>query len=212
MGKLVGFIYLFEAYPLRSLLTLFLCAAWSWSVQAITITQKGDSAYLKGAVTPGAYVTLREFLTEPRQHKLRVLYLESPGGKVEDATYMARDIRKAGLITAVDGSKPCRSACTMLFAAGVQRHYFNHTKIKDELIDKYAGHPGLGYHQAHGTGISGKDRSYSGRGTQNLINVYYEHGSPKAAEFATKAGQNQMYFVSGPTALANGLATSLSPP
>lgn len=182
------------------------------SAQAITVTQKGDTAFLKGTIKAGAYVILREFLAEPRPIKLRVLYLESPGGRVEDATQMARDIRKAGLITAVDGNKPCRSACTMLFAAGVQRHYFNHAQVKDELIVKYSGHPGLGYHQAHDRGISGTERSYSGRGTHNLINVYYEHGSPKAADFATKAGENEMYFVSGPTALANGLATSLSPP
>ena len=179
---------------------------------AITLTQKGDSATLTGVIEPGAYVTLREFLAEPRKIPLRVLYLNSPGGKVDDATFMARDIRKAGLITAVDGNTPCRSACTMLFAAGVRRHYFNHAKIKDELIDAYQRHPGLGYHQAHGVGISGKERTYSGRGTQNAINVYYEHGSPAAADFATKAGQNQMYFVSGATALAYGLATSLSPP
>jgi hypothetical protein len=184
----------------------------SGAAQAITITQKGDAAYLSGAIKPGAYVTLREFLAEPRSTKLRVLYLTSTGGKVEDATLMARDIRRAGLITAVDGTKPCRSACTMLFAAGISRHYFNHAKVKDELIDKYQGRAGLGYHQAHGSGISGKERNYSGRGTHNLINVYYEHGSPAAADFATKAGQNQMYFVSGPTALAHGLATSLSPP
>ncbi len=191
---------------------ILFCAFLTSPAQAITITEKGDAAYLRGAITPGAYVILREFLAEPRKQKLRVLFLESPGGKVDDATLMARDIRNAGLVTAVNGDKKCMSACTMLFAAGVRRHYFNTGKIQDQLFDDYKKQTGLGYHQAHSKGISGKTRDYSGRGTHNLINVYYEHGSPAAADFATKAGQNQMYIVSGATALAHGLATSLSPP
>lgn len=214
--KLVCYIlehWNFSSFAMRLCLmpVFFTCLLLS-PAQAITVTQKGDAAYLSGVIKSGAYVTLREFLAQPRTRKLRVLYLNSPGGKVEDATFMARDIRSAGLVTAVNGDSKCMSACTMLFAAGVKRHYFNHGKIRDELLDDYRKRTGLGYHQAHNKGISGKSRDFSGRGTQSLINVYYEQGSPAAANFATKAGQNQMYLVSGPTALAHGLATSLSPP
>lgn len=45
-----------------------------------------------------------------------------------------------------------------------------------------------------------------------MINGYYEFGSPAAAEFVVKAGHKEMYYVSGATALAKGLATSLAKP
>lgn len=218
MARLKSFGYvqarlISAGFTMRLFLTPFFFASLLLSpAHAITITQKGDGAYLSGLIKPGAYVILREFLAKPRTQRLRVIYLSSPGGKVEDATLMTRDIRNTGLITAVNGDWKCMSACTMLFAAGVKRHYFNHGKIRDELLDDYKKRTGLGYHQAHSKGISGNGRDFSGRGTQNLINVYYEQGSPAAADFATKAGQNQMYLVSGATALANGLATSLSSP
>lgn len=197
---------------MQSLICFLALLCLALPAQAITLTQKGEAVHLKGLIEPGAFVILREFLARPEAKNLRVIYLDSGGGKVEDATQMARDIRKAGLVTAFDGTKKCMSACTLLFAAGTQRHYFNHAKVRDELLDDYKGRAGLGYHQAHNKGISGKERNYSGRGSQLMTNGYYEHGSAKAAEFMTKAGQNQMYLVSGPTALANGIATSLSPP
>lgn len=197
---------------MQSLLCFLALLCLALPAQAITLTQKGDAVHLKGIIKPGAFVVLREFLARPEAKNLRIIYLDSGGGNLEDATQMARYIRKAGLVTAFDGTRKCMSACTLLFAAGKQCHYFNHAKVRDELLDDYKGRAGLGYHQAHNKGISGKERNYSGRGSQLATNVYYEHGSAKAADFMTKAGHNQMYLVSGPTALANGLATSLSPP
>ncbi len=45
-----------------------------------------------------------------------------------------------------------------------------------------------------------------------MINAYYEMGASGAAQFATKAGFDNMYRIGGQTALSSGIATSLSPP
>jgi hypothetical protein len=179
------------------------------SSHAITLAQKGGSIYLTGAIKPGDHIKLRDFLLSAAPQP-RVLYLHSPGGKTYEASVMARSIRAAGLITAIDGSKYCRSACPGLFAAGVKRHYFNSNGISDHQGPKTER--GLGYHEGHDGGVTGKGLRYSGDATRQMINTFYEQGSPGALDFITKAPPNGMFYLSGPTALAHGLATSLSPP
>jgi len=42
-----------------------------------------------------------------------------------------------------------------------------------------------------------------------MINAYYEFGVPKAADVITKASPDGIFVLSGQTALALGIATSL---
>jgi len=181
----------------------------SGAAQAITLTQKGDAIYLKGAIRPGDHIVLREFLASAAP-KPRIIFLHSPGGGTYEAQQMARMIRASELVTAIDGRTYCRSACPGLFAAGVKRHYFNSAGIEDHLGKK--NEMGLGYHEGHDGNETGLGIRQSGKASSQMIDVFYEHGSPAAAQFVPKAPPDKMYYVSGATALALGLATSLSPP
>jgi hypothetical protein len=190
--------------------SIFIVFLFTSFAHAITLSQKGDAAYLKGAIKPGDHLVLRDFLMQPEAKKLRVLYLYSPGGGTYEAQEMARLIRAAGLITAIDGRTYCRSACPSLFAAGVKRHYFNSDGISDHVGPK--SERGLGYHHGHDGNATGAGVRISSGASGQMLGTYYEHGSPAAAKFLSMAPPDKMFYVSGPTALANGLATSLSPP
>ncbi|MGO4831328.1 hypothetical protein AB4144_03385, partial [Rhizobiaceae sp. 2RAB30] len=50
---------------------------------------------------------------------IRVVHLQSPGGRFREAERLARLIRENGLVTSV--SSYCQSACTIVFAAGRER-------------------------------------------------------------------------------------------
>jgi hypothetical protein len=126
---------------------------------------------------------------------------------------IARDIRKLGLNTAVDGSRAvCASACTVLFAAGVQRHYYNADGVP-EGVRKADMSPGLGYHGANNSASTIlMARQSPGAGMQGIINMYYELGSSGAAGLANQAAPSQLYKINGRTALSLGIATSTARP
>jgi hypothetical protein len=141
------------------------------------------------------------------------VHLNSPGGWSGDMREIARDIRRRGLNTAVDGSRAvCASACTVLFAAGVQRYYYNAERVP-EGVRKADMSPGLGYHGASNSAstilMAGQG---PGAGMQGIINMYYELGSSAAAKLATTAESSQLYKINGRTALSLGIATSTSRP
>ncbi len=52
----------------------------------------------------------------------RIVVLNSPGGMVDSALIMAREIRKLGLRTYVPRDMGCYSACAYMFFAGEERH------------------------------------------------------------------------------------------
>jgi hypothetical protein len=174
---------------------------------AIELSQRGSVATLTGGIRDGDEFILRDFLARPEASQIKVIYLHSPGGKVDPARVMARAIRATGLTTAVDGSKAfCNSACTGLFTAGVARHYIN-----APAADRDGGaNLGIGFHEGNSVGQAG--RGYSGGATAGMINTYYEMGVPGAAQVVTKAAFNKMHYVSGATAMSLGIATSLQRP
>jgi hypothetical protein len=176
---------------------------------AIELSEQGTKAFLSGSINPGDDIVFQQFLARPRAAKLRVLQLDSTGGYIAAGAGIARSVRRAGLITLVDAAKNiCNSACTMIFAGGVARHYINAGGIVDGLGKGW----GLGYHGANDRNKTGQGRRAAPRGTAAMDNVYYEMGSPAAAEFAEKAPFNGMYHISGATALSRGIATSLAAP
>jgi hypothetical protein len=185
-----------------------LAALLALPCQAVELSEHGWSATLSGPIIPGDDRKLRDFLSEPRIVPLRVIYLQSGGGLIAPALQMAKDIRAAGLSTAVDlalGS--CESACTLIFAGGMRRHYVNADRAT-EGITRGAGR-GLGFHSASAITASRVRVEYR-PGTLTIAQAYLEMGMP--AELAEKAGIDEMYYISGPNALSRGIATSLSAP
>lgn len=192
-------------------LLLALCAFQP--AQSLELSLKGSNVYLSGLINLGDNAKFEAFLLVNRGKSLRMVHLDSPGGWSGDMQEIARAIRKAGLSTAVDASRAtCASACTVLFAAGVQRYYYNAERIS-EGVRKADTAPGLGYHGAsnsRSTIISGGQGP--GTGTQQVINMYYEMGSGQAAKLVTQADPSQLYMINGQTALSMGIATSTSRP
>ncbi len=176
---------------------------------AIEISQKGSVAAVSGPIRNGDEFILRDFLARPEARQIRVVSLNSPGGRILPAREMARMIRKAGLTTMVDAARgACESACTGLFVAGVRRHYLNAGAIPDGEGRRGAG---LGFHEGNSNRSAG-GRGYSGAATAEMTNIYYEMGVSGAAALVTRSAFDRMYRVSGPTALSLGIATSLSTP
>ncbi len=176
---------------------------------AIELAARGAVATLSGGIRDGDQHVLRAFLDSPAGQQVRVLYLNSPGGRVTPAKEMAREIRNRGIATVVDASRHrCNSACTGLFTAGVRRHYVNAGGLKDQ-----EGGPdrGIGFHQGNAMQSSGQ-RGFSGVATAEMINIYYEMGVPGAANLVNSAAFNKMFRVSAQTALSHGIATSLGGP
>lgn len=197
---------------LRSFGTAIAVALSSVQAHALSITVRGPDLFLTGAIELGDHAKVEAVMMANRG-KLRTVHLNSPGGWSGDMREIARDIRKAGLNTAVDGSRAvCASACTVLFAAGVQRFYYNAEKVPDG-VRKADRTPGLGY---HGAGNSRDTIVMAGQspgaGMQGIINMYYEMGSPAGATLANQAAFTELNKISGRTALSLGIATSLSRP
>jgi hypothetical protein len=192
--------------PLLLTAALLACAA---PAAALDISARGADIFLSGGIELGSHAKFERFLLENRGKTFRTVHLNSPGGWSGDMREIARDIRKLGMSTAVDGSRAvCASACTVLFAAGVQRFYYNADRVP-EGIQKADRSPGLGYHGANNSASTIlMARQSPGAGMQGIINMYYEMGSSAAAGLATKAEPSQLYKINGKTALSLGIATS----
>jgi hypothetical protein len=177
--------------------------------QAIELSQRGAAIILQGKIKPGDEFILRGFLARTKPGQIKAVYLNSTGGFIFPAREMAREIRKAGLVTVVDAARSkCHSACTGLFVAGVRRHYINASAIADGDGTKTGG---LGFHEGSAPSQR-KVKDYSGRGTAGMINIYYEMGVPGAATVISRAPYTRIYTISGATALSMGIATSLAAP
>jgi hypothetical protein len=193
----------------RHILWLGAACLASTAANALEISQNGNTITLSGAVKLGDNAKFEAFLARPEAANIRVFRLNSPGGSIGVALDIARLIRQRRGATVADGRSFCESACTVIFAGGVSRHYVNAAGLEDRLNGRRGG---LGYHEGNNANADGRGAQYSGRGSQAMINAYYELGSSGASQFLTKAGFRQMYRISGDTALRAGIATSLSPP
>jgi hypothetical protein len=194
-------------------MTAGLCAAFilagASAAGAIDLSQKGQSAFLSGPINDGDEFKLRDFLASEQGRQIKVIFLNSPGGRIIVTKEMARHIRNAGLTTVVDAAKSrCNSACTGLFTAGIRRLYINAGGIADGIGGRDVG---LGFHEANSIQANGS-RGYSGVGVGQMNNIYYEMGVPGAARLVTQATFNKMFKISGQTALSSGIATALSLP
>jgi len=177
-------------------------------VAAMDMTIRGDTLVMSGAVVDSDHVRFMELSKTPQFAKVRIVVLQnSPGGRIWPVTEIAREIRKRRLSTLVDASRSfCYSACTGLFAAGVSRHYVNAAGIDPRIPQQR----GLGFHE--GSSVATGQRQYSGAGTAQMIDIYYEMGVSGAAKIVSNATFRGIYRIPGQRGLELGIATSLSPP
>jgi hypothetical protein len=186
--------------------------SFPWA-HAAEMVERAGAVKISGSIRIGDDVRFAELLARPRTTPLRVVHLHSGGGRVSVAARIGRAVRRAGLSTAVNGAERCESACTLIFAAGRQRHYFNIRGIPDRLERPRSRElGGLGYHGGSDANATGLGRRPDPRVTANMIGFYHEMGVSSAGEFVQKAANDEMFRVSGATALARGIATSLLPP
>jgi hypothetical protein len=81
------------------------------------LLRDGTELEFSGGINFGAVDELARMLDAASQ--VRVLHLNSPGGRLAEADLMAAEVRKRHLITYV--SEHCESACTHVFLAGRER-------------------------------------------------------------------------------------------
>jgi hypothetical protein len=120
-------------------------------------------------IRPGDAMVLREFLDRPRSEPLRIIYLDSRGGRTIVALRMAKMIHDQGLDTAFHvGRAHCASECTTLFAGGIHRYYIGGANVRDGIGTRY----GLGFHPSSG-----------GQQLEDRVNEFYDQvGVPGAAQ------------------------------
>ena len=187
---------------------LVLC---TFPAAALDIRVAGGQFVLSGRIIEGDQIRFREMLEDPRNAGIRVVRLNSGGGKISAAGEIGQLIRRRGMATLLDaGSGRCGSACTVIFAAGVSRHYVGGAGVADAVVPKNS-YRGLAYHEGSNP-LSTASNRYSGPATASLIGWYYEFGSSAAKDLATKAPPEKFYQISSQTALSLGIATSVNRP
>jgi hypothetical protein len=121
--------------------------------------------------------------------QVRVLHLNSGGGRISEADVMAAEIRQRKLVTYV--SDQCHSACTILFLAGRERWLGEHGK--------------LGFHQPHFPGLRSEHvRAIVHQEKRKLLSLGVE------SDFAAKAlstPNESIWIPSNAELLAAGVLT-----
>jgi len=192
-----------------ALAACFLPAAAAPATATIYLSASGGALHLSGEFENGDEARLAEYLAARRERPIRVVYLDSFGGQIGAGIKLGRLIRKAGLATAVDARNArCDSACTLIFAGGVRRHYVN----AGAVFEGYSSRGGLGYHPAHWRDGSWTQAGFSESGTAMMERFYREMGQPGAVGLMRRAGFTSIFRPSGETAMRLGIATSLAPP
>lgn len=179
---------------------------------SMTFNVRGDHLVATGPIRPGTGKDFIAFLARPEISAVRVVELDSSGGRIGDAVRMARLIRQKKWATLVDArAADCASACTMLFAAGVRRHYVHAEAVTDGVFTLKENRRGLGFHQAH-RDESTEPAHFSAASTATVTRLLHELGVDGAVGFVARAAPDHMYRVSAKTALDAGIATSLGAP
>ncbi len=193
----------------RGLVVLCVSMAWTGASWAITLSEDGTTARLTGQIESGDDALFQAFLAKPRPKPLRTLVLASPGGSITPGMVIGLLVRNAKLSTVVDAeTSACSSACTFIFAGGVQRHYVNGDKVYEGSASFY----GLGFHPARQQSSFDQPSTYSADGVQRMRNYYARMGMPGASGLMDRAAINTMFRPNGQTALRLKIATTLQPP
>ena len=179
---------------------------------ALTLSQKGEIVLLAGHINNGDDVEFKNFINSPANAQIKIIQLQSGGGNINAAKLIARLIRDKKLTTLVNAKTDnCASACTLLFSAGIKRHYVNAQDIEDGLYGLKQNTNGLGYHQGSNRN-SNELGHYSENATKSMIAAFNEMGTHKGKDLMAFASPLWLYRISSHTALKFGIATSLSMP
>lgn len=170
-------------------------------LDAAEITRSGNTVFVQGRIAAGDDL---KFASVAPVGSYRTVDLSSVGGQISTAGLIARNIRASGAVTVYDASRgACSSSCTILFVAGSQRFYANSDRIREGVGAQ--GKRGLGFHEARSN-----DNGPSSSAMGAMAALYNEMGVPAAVELSGRSPNRTAYYISGPTALALGIATSLS--
>ena len=85
------------------------------------VNAPGGAVSAIGRIEVGTGAQLTAFLAEEGIRAGATVHLHSPGGSVDDAIEMAREIRRLRLSTSVPDDGYCASACPLVLAGGVTR-------------------------------------------------------------------------------------------
>lgn len=182
------------------------------STSALTMTAQGNTAFLSGPIIDDDETRFKKFITDPDNAQIKIIRLHSGGGRIHAARLIARMIRDKKLTTFVDAKTDnCASACTLLFSAGIKRHYINAQDIEDGLYGLRQTTYGLGFHEGSNQKSSELNHQ-SQRATETMMAAYDELGMPKAKELILLANPAWLYRLSSRTALKLGIATSINAP
>lgn len=188
---------------------LAFCLSAAAPASAIYLSESNGAIRLVGTFEKGDEKVFAEFLARPRAAPLRVLWLASPGGDIIPAVGIGAMVRRSRLVTAMRAdSSACDSACTLVFVAGVRRHYVNGQSVFEGLSSQ----AGLGFHGASIRGDAVRPTMKSDRGLKVLRGWYKSMGVPGANALVDRAAINTVFRPSGATALRLRIATSLAEP
>ncbi len=167
---------------------------------------------LQGGICPGDDARFKTFLaTVPP--RIRVLKLASGGGNGHAAQLIGVMIRDARYNTFVDATRDrCASACTHIFAAGVQRFYAGSSEIKTGRDARI----GLGYHYLNSRRTDQtdeeKDKTFNATAAVYLKKMLAPPGVAMVTALMSENRTTKMTWLNGNEALQAGIATSLAPP
>ncbi len=177
----------------------------------ISLSVEGTFIVLRGGICPNDEVTFHAFL-KTVDRSIHTVKLISGGGNGTAAEAIGTLIRSGGYNTYVDGAADrCASACTHIFASGVQRFYSG----AETITTGTTGRRGLGYHyvDANHIGESDADKDKKFNATVPYLKRMLPASAANAAIALMKANHTaQVTWLNGEEALRSGIATSLAPP
>ena len=167
---------------------------------------------LQGGICPGDDKRFKTFMATVAPN-IRLLKLVSGGGNGGAAQAIGVMIREAGFSTYVDAKRDrCASACTHIFAGGVQRYYADSSGIKTGRD----GRLGLGYHYLNSRRTNQtdeeKDKIFNATTAVYLKRVLAPAGVEAVTALISNNRTTQMTWLNGEEALKAGIATSLATP
>ena len=112
-----GFACLFPVFAVSIFFTSTPARSQDASTTSVTLADK--AIRIDGEITPEAAKTFAALVID--HPDLKLVTLDSPGGKVFPALEIARTIHANGMATSVPSGDECHSACSLIFLAGKER-------------------------------------------------------------------------------------------
>ncbi len=156
----------------------------------VQLEGRSNHLQLEGALEFGSTRSVRQALDA--NPSVRMLRLESRGGRVAEGLALGTLLRDRGIDTFVSGE--CSSACVTAFAGGARRIIGPHARI--------------GLHSAGGAGFSGETIASANRRSDEFIAA---RGVDRdVLETGAAVANDQIWFPSPQVLLSSGLATEVA--